>query len=81
MSISLTLFLFGLPRHFHFLLCNCLVLSLFVFCGKSNKVTKLKLQSTDPGLQLGDAAPLIGLSLTESITWKLRIFNFQWTKT
>ena len=24
------------------LLCNCLVLSLFVFCGKSNKVTKLQ---------------------------------------
>ena len=31
-----------LPRHFHLLLCNCLVLSLFVFCGKSNKVTKKK---------------------------------------
>ena len=31
-------FNFGLPRHFHLLLCNCLVLSLFVFCGKSNKV-------------------------------------------
>ena len=28
---------FGLPRHFHFLLCNCLVLSLLVFCGKRNK--------------------------------------------
>ena len=24
------------------LLCNCLVLSLFVFCGKSNKVTKFR---------------------------------------
>ena len=40
MSISLMV-PFGLPRHFHLLLCNCLVLSLFVFCGKSNKVTKL----------------------------------------
>ena len=29
-------------------LCNCLVLSLFVFCGKSNKVTKL--QQPEPGL-------------------------------
>ena len=27
-------FLFGLPRHFHFLLYICLVLSLVVFCGK-----------------------------------------------
>ena len=35
-------FLFGLPRHFHLLLYNCLVLPLFVFCGKSNKVTKLQ---------------------------------------
>ena len=34
-------FLSGLPRHFHLLLSNCLVLSLFVFCGKSNKVTKV----------------------------------------
>ena len=41
MSISLMVS-FGLPRHFHLLLCNCLVLSLFVFCGKSNKVTKLQ---------------------------------------
>ena len=41
MSISLMVS-FGLPRHFHLLLCNCLVFSLFVFCGKSNKVTKLQ---------------------------------------
>ena len=27
-------FFFGLPHHFHLLLCNCLVLSLFAFCGK-----------------------------------------------
>ena len=45
MSISLMVSFFGLPRHFHLLLCNCLVLSLFVFCGKSNKVTKLQTQS------------------------------------
>ena len=44
MSLSLMVS-FGLPRQFHLLLCNCLVLSLFIFCGKSNKVTKLKLQS------------------------------------
>ena len=41
MSISLIVS-FWLPRHFHLLLRNCLVLSLFVFCGKSNKVTKLQ---------------------------------------
>ena len=26
-------FFLGLPRHFHLLLCNCIVLSLFAFCG------------------------------------------------
>ena len=29
-------FLFGLPRMFRLLLCYCLVLSLFVFCGKKD---------------------------------------------
>ena len=33
MSISLMV-LFGLPPHFHLLLCDCLVLSLIVFCSK-----------------------------------------------
>ena len=41
MSISLMVS-FGLPRHIHLLLCNCLVLLLFVFSGKSNKVIKLQ---------------------------------------
>ena len=32
-------FLFGLPRHFHLLLCNSLVLPLFiVFCGKRKEM-------------------------------------------
>ena len=39
MSISLMVS-FWASRHFHLLLCNCLVLSLFIFCGKSNKVSK-----------------------------------------
>ena len=39
MSISLMVSFF----HFHLLLCNCLILSLIVFCGKSNKVTSYKL--------------------------------------
>ena len=36
MSMILRGFL-RLPRHFRLLLCDCLVLSLFVFCGKRNK--------------------------------------------
>ena len=33
-------FIFGFPRHSRLLLCNRLVLSLFVFCGKKNKAKK-----------------------------------------
>ena len=43
MSISLMVSFWAFsPLSFAFVPLNCLVLSLFVFCGKSNKVTKLQ---------------------------------------
>ena len=34
---------FGLPNHFHLLLCNCLALSVVVFCGKFQVKCSLQL--------------------------------------
>ena len=58
MSISLMVsFNFGLPRHFHLLLCNCLVLSFFVFCGKSKRVIKLQAWSVERSYYMAKRLP------------------------
>ena len=44
MSISLMVS-FWASSPLHLLLCNCLVLLLFIFCGKSNKVSKVSKHS------------------------------------